>query len=105
TRPWSGRRRSHCAPTASSTSDRSGGYSFEYHLPVGSTSRGQTADGGGAAQVADTFRLEYGRVVASVLRIVRDIGAAEEIVQEAFARALDHWPAAGGAPERPGAWL
>ncbi len=36
-------------------------------------------------------------MVASVLRIVRDIDAAEEIVQEAFAQALDHWPA-GGTP-------
>jgi RNA polymerase sigma factor (sigma-70 family) len=43
-------------------------------------------------------------VVASVLRIVRDVAVAEEIVQEAFARALDHWPA-GGTPDRPGAWL
>jgi RNA polymerase sigma factor (sigma-70 family) len=39
-----------------------------------------------------------------VLRIVRDVNAAEEIAQDAFARALDHWPA-GGTPDRPGAWL
>src|SRR5216117_666152 len=56
------------------------------------------------ARVAEVFRLEYGRVVASVLRIVRDIDTAEEVVQEAFAQALDRWPAAG-TPERPGAWL
>ena len=54
--------------------------------------------------MAETFRLEYGRVVASVLRIVRDIDAAEDVVQEAFARALEHWPAEG-TPDRPGAWL
>src|SRR5437016_12105705 len=40
------------------------------------------------AHVADAFRVEYARVVASVLRIVRDIDAAEEVVQEAFAQAL-----------------
>src|SRR5437867_5962333 len=56
------------------------------------------------ARVAEVFRLEYGRVVASVLRIVRDIDTAEEVVQEAFAQALDRWPA-HGTPERPGAWL
>src|SRR5437899_6187979 len=56
------------------------------------------------ARVAEVFRLEYGRVVASVLGIVRDIDAAEEVVQEAFAQALDRWPTTG-APERPGAWL
>ena len=56
------------------------------------------------ARVAEVFRLEYGHVVASVLRIVRDVDAAEEIAQGAFEQALDHWPA-GGTPDRPGAWL
>ena len=54
--------------------------------------------------IADVFRAEYACVVASVLRIVRDIDAAEDVVQEAFAQALDRWPTTG-APERPGAWL
>jgi len=56
------------------------------------------------ARIAQAFREEYGRVVASVLRIVRDIDTAEDVVQEAFAQALDHW-AADQIPERPGAWL
>lgn len=71
---------------------------------MGPIDRGQVPDGGAHARVAEAFRLEYGCVVASVLRIVRDIDAAEEIVQEAFAQALDHWPA-NGTPDRPGAWL
>ena len=56
------------------------------------------------ARVAEVFRLEYARVVSSVARIVRDLDAAEEIVQEAFALALEHWPKSG-VPARPGAWL
>ena len=59
---------------------------------------------GAHARVADAFRLEYARVVASVLRTVRDIDLAEEIVQEAFEQALDRWPKTG-TPDRPGAWL
>jgi RNA polymerase sigma factor (sigma-70 family) len=54
--------------------------------------------------IAEVFRVEYARVVASVVRIVRDIDTAEDVVQEAFAQALDHWPATG-MPGRPGAWL
>ena len=54
--------------------------------------------------MAEVFRLEYARVVSSVARIVRDLDAAEEVVQEAFALALEHWPQSG-IPTRPGAWL
>jgi len=54
--------------------------------------------------VAEAFREEYARVVASVLRMVRDIDLAEEIVQEAFEQALDRWPVTG-TPDRPGGWL
>ena len=71
---------------------------------MGSSDHGQRPDGGVQARVAEAFRLEYARVVASVLRITRDIDAAEEIVQEAFKQALDRWPA-NGMPGRPGAWL
>ena len=56
------------------------------------------------ARVAEVFRLEYARLVASVLRIVRDVDAAEEIAQAAFEQAVARWPA-DGLPERPGAWL
>lgn len=49
-------------------------------------------------------RAEHGRVLATVARVVGDLGRAEELVQEAWLRALAHWPRAG-MPEKPGAWL
>jgi RNA polymerase sigma-70 factor (ECF subfamily) len=54
--------------------------------------------------VADAFRHEWGRVVATLIRYTGDWDLAEECAQEAFAQALQSW-AADGVPERPGAWL
>ena len=73
-------------------------------MPVKPDNHGHAPGSTTHARVAEAFRQEYARVVASVLRIVRDIDLAEEIVQEAFEQALEHWPATG-TPDRPGAWL
>lgn len=50
------------------------------------------------------FRIESARIIASVARVVRDVGIAEEIAQDALVAALEQWPRAG-VPDRPGAWL
>src|SRR5689334_2187812 len=50
------------------------------------------------------FREEWGRVVATLIRVTGDWDLAEECAQDAFARALVRWPA-DGIPRNPGAWL
>ncbi|OLL31839.1 RNA polymerase subunit sigma-24 [Burkholderia sp. SRS-W-2-2016] len=50
------------------------------------------------------WRIEAAKVIAHVARIVRDVGLAEELAQDALVAALEHWPAAG-VPDNPGAWL
>jgi RNA polymerase sigma factor (sigma-70 family) len=50
------------------------------------------------------FRLESARLIAGLLRMVRDVGLAEDLAQDALVAALGHWPEEG-VPERPGAWL
>ncbi len=50
------------------------------------------------------FRIESARIIAAVTRIVRDVGIAEEIAQDALVAALEQWPGSG-IPDRPGAWL
>ncbi|MFJ4860493.1 MULTISPECIES: RNA polymerase sigma factor [unclassified Streptomyces] len=58
-----------------------------------------------AAQAVEAvFRIESARIIAGVARIVRDVGIAEEIAQDALVAALEQWPQAG-IPDRPGAWL
>jgi RNA polymerase sigma-70 factor (ECF subfamily) len=54
--------------------------------------------------VADAFRTEWARVVATLIRVTGDWDLAEECTQDAFARALERWPH-DGVPRNPGAWL
>ncbi|MGW2641328.1 RNA polymerase sigma factor [Streptomyces sp. NPDC001348] len=63
------------------------------------------APSGAAAQAIEAvFRLEFPRVVAGVARIVRDVGIAEELAQDALVAALERWPR-DGVPDNAGAWL
>jgi RNA polymerase sigma factor (sigma-70 family) len=50
------------------------------------------------------WRIEAARVVAGLTRMVRDIGLAEELAQDALVAALEQWPSSG-IPDKPGAWL
>ncbi len=54
--------------------------------------------------IATVWRLECAKIVAAVARLVRDVGLAEELAQDALVAALEHWPASG-VPDNPGAWL
>jgi predicted RNA polymerase sigma factor len=54
--------------------------------------------------IAAVWRIESGRIVGSVARIVRDVGLAEELAQDALVAALERGPH-DGIPDRPGAWL
>ena len=56
------------------------------------------------AAVTDAFHAEWGRVVATLVRLTGDWDLAEECAQDAFATALERWPR-DGIPRRPGAWL
>ena len=50
------------------------------------------------------WKIESARVIAGLTRIVRDVGVAEELAQDALVAALEKWPDSG-IPENPGAWL
>jgi RNA polymerase sigma factor (sigma-70 family) len=50
------------------------------------------------------WRIESARLIGGLARIVRDIGLAEDLAQDALLAALEQWPASG-IPENPGAWL
>ncbi len=56
------------------------------------------------AAVATAFREEWGRVVATLIRVTGDWDVAEECAQDAFVLALEHWRREG-IPRSPGAWL
>ena len=50
------------------------------------------------------WRIESARLIATLARMVRDVGLAEELAQDALVAALEKWPT-GGVPDNPGAWL
>jgi RNA polymerase sigma factor (sigma-70 family) len=64
-----------------------------------------TTDGAAARSTIDAvWRIESARIIAGLTRLVRDVGLAEELAQDALVAALEQWPAEG-VPARPGAWL
>jgi RNA polymerase sigma factor (sigma-70 family) len=50
------------------------------------------------------WRIESAKLIAGLARIVRDVGAAEDLAQDALVSALEQWPVSG-VPDNPGAWL
>ena len=57
-----------------------------------------------AGEIERVFREHYGRAVSVLVRLLRDIGLAEEAVQDAFAAAVERWPAEG-LPPSPAGWI
>jgi RNA polymerase sigma-70 factor (ECF subfamily) len=54
--------------------------------------------------ISAVFRIESPRLIAGLARMVRDVGLAEELAQDALVIALEKWPELG-VPDNPGAWL
>jgi RNA polymerase sigma-70 factor (ECF subfamily) len=54
--------------------------------------------------IVTVFRIESPRLIAGLARMVRDVGLAEELAQDALVTALERWPESG-VPDNPGAWL
>jgi RNA polymerase sigma factor (sigma-70 family) len=57
-----------------------------------------------ARSIDAVWRIEAGKIIGGVARLVRDVGLAEDLAQEALVSALEHWPR-DGVPDNPGAWL
>jgi RNA polymerase sigma-70 factor, ECF subfamily len=65
---------------------------------------GAALDGDVPRVIARVYADEWGRIVATLIRLTGDWDLAEECAQDAFAQALERWPR-DGVPRRPGAWL
>src|SRR5947207_11717224 len=63
-----------------------------------------STDDRSAAAVDAVYRSDWGRIVATLIRLVGDFDLAEETAQEAFTAAVDQWRASG-VPEFPRAWI
>jgi len=55
-------------------------------------------------EIDAVWRIESARLIAGLARLVRDVGIAEELAQDALVAALEQWPVSG-VPDNPGAWL
>ena len=56
------------------------------------------------AAIDAVWRIESAKLIARLTRIVRDVGLAEDLAQDALVAALEQWPESG-VPNNPGAWL
>jgi RNA polymerase sigma factor (sigma-70 family) len=63
-----------------------------------------TADSDIQRQIDAVWRIESPRLIAGIARMVRDVGVAEDLAQDALVAALEQWPRSG-IPDNPGAWL
>src|SRR5215204_2007202 len=54
--------------------------------------------------ISAVWRIESAKLIAGLARMVRDVGVAEELAQDALVVALERWPVSG-IPDNPGAWL
>src|SRR5512135_1030391 len=54
--------------------------------------------------IAAVWRIESAKLIGALARIVRDVGIAEELAQDALLAAVEQWPRSG-VPDNPGAWL
>src|SRR5271169_6910554 len=69
------------------------------HSPTGGPIGGSTH-----GAIDAVWRIESPRLIAGLTRIVRDVGLAEDLAQDALVAALEQWPESG-VPDNPGAWL
>ena len=63
-----------------------------------------SGEGATRKAIEAVWRIESARLIGGLVRMVRDVGLAEDLAQEAFVTALEHWPETG-IPDTPGAWL
>ena len=63
-----------------------------------------SADAATQKAIEAVWRIESARLIGGLVRMVRDVGRAEDLAQEALVAALERWPSAG-IPDNPGAWL
>jgi RNA polymerase sigma factor (sigma-70 family) len=92
-------RRSGCAARSSSNGvpERSAGIAIHEGAAIAETGATHQA-------IEAVWRIESARLIGALMRVVHEVGIAEDLAQEAFIAALERWPTTG-IPQNPGAWL